>query len=633
MEEYREMTLEQYWKILIKRWKLNIICMLLVGIGAFIGTRLLMMPLYQSSILVQIVIGSTDYNNLLASNLLVQTEQTLAVSNRVLQEVASHYPNLTAHQLAGEVTATPMFNTQLFAIDVVDPSPTRAADIANDIAATMIKQQSQTVERDNIKGEQLMQQNIDQVSKQIAAITVKITTLQAHGGNQGQIALLQAQLSDLQQQDSQLHISLVQLIQSQGGEYLRVAQPAIPALSPVRPSAALNTGAGLLGGLFLGMLLALLFELLDPRVRTIEALTQLLDWSVLGTIWQAAPKEDIIHPTGQNSNVESYCILRTNIGFSSREKALHTLAVTSPMSRDGKSVIAANLAIFIANTGKNTILIDADLRHPVQHNQFHLSERTMGFSNAIEAFNLPTSVPASQQLPIPGKSAASVSTSTLIKTSSLGPFVHAVDVPNLYVMPSGPLPPNPPDLLDSKAMQRFFAALANCGAEAVIFDTPPLPDLSDTSILASKVDGTLIVVDITVANKKKLKQAKTLLLQAGAYVPGCVVNKQDPRRNNRKELPGRSSKKVPVPSLETDTEPQPVLISKNATQVASDATDATVRLKAQNRLNSLNRWKGGPRENDKEDATVRLKAQNRLNSLNGWKGGPRENDKETETRR
>src|SRR5450755_3920339 len=101
------MTLQQYWKTLIKRWKLIILTMILVGMGAFLGTKLLMKPLYQSSTLVQIIIGSTDYNNLLASNLLVQTEPTLAVSNRVLQEVASHYPNLTTHQLTEEVTATP----------------------------------------------------------------------------------------------------------------------------------------------------------------------------------------------------------------------------------------------------------------------------------------------------------------------------------------------------------------------------------------------------------------------------------------------------------------------------------------------------------------------------------------------
>jgi Mrp family chromosome partitioning ATPase/capsular polysaccharide biosynthesis protein len=588
------MTLEQYRKTLIKRWKLIILSMILVGMGAFLGTKLLMKPVYQSSTLVQVIIGSTNYNNLLASNLLVQTETTLAVSNRVLQEVASHYPNLTTHQLTEEVTATPMYNTQLFEIEVVDPSPTRAADLANDIASTMIKQQAQAVNRDNANAEQLLQQNIDQVSQQIAAVTAKISALQAQGGNQGQIALLQAQLSDLQQQDSQLHVSLVQLIQSQGGDYLRMAQPAIPALSPIRPSAFLNTGAGLLGGLFLGMLLAVLFELLDPRVRTITALTQVLDWPVLGTIWRAAPKEAIFHPTGHNSNVEPYCTLRTNIGFLAKDKAPYTLAITSSRAGEGKSVVAANLAIFIANTGKNTLLIDADLRHPVQQGQFHLPDHALGLSNAIEAFGLPTAADATDHQQLPATSlAVSSHSSTGLQAPSLEPFIHPVDIPNLSVMPSGPLPPNPPDLLDSKAMQRFFAALASYGAETVIFDTPPLPGLSDANILATKVDGTLVVVDVTLANKKNLKLVKALLARAEAHILGCVVNKQDPRSKDRQELLDDSFKKVLVPSEESVVRYPPVLIARDAAPAVSDDT---VRLEAQKRPDSLNGWKDENRE-------------------------------------
>ncbi len=97
------MTLEQYRVILIKRWKLILLCFLLVGLGAFIGSKL-MKPVYQSSALVQVVIRSSnnnqaDYNNLLASDQLVQTESTLATSNTVLTEVASHYPGLTLPKL------------------------------------------------------------------------------------------------------------------------------------------------------------------------------------------------------------------------------------------------------------------------------------------------------------------------------------------------------------------------------------------------------------------------------------------------------------------------------------------------------------------------------------------------------
>src|SRR5437764_309978 len=135
------MTLEQFWSILLKQWKLILLCFLLVGSGAFIGSKL-MQPVYQSSVLVQVVIRSStsnqaDYNALMASDQLVQTEATLATSNSVLRQVIPHYPSLTTSQLAGEVSASPRTNTQLFEIDVVDPSPTRAANLANDIAAAL----------------------------------------------------------------------------------------------------------------------------------------------------------------------------------------------------------------------------------------------------------------------------------------------------------------------------------------------------------------------------------------------------------------------------------------------------------------------------------------------------------------
>src|SRR5689334_7209495 len=124
------MTAEQYWTILIKRWRLVVICFLLVGVGTVVGSKL-MQPLYQSSVLVQVIIRSSnsnqaDYNNLQASDLLVQTESTLAVGDPVLSEVASHYPGLTAMQLSKEASSAPRSGTQLFEIDVVDPSPTLA---------------------------------------------------------------------------------------------------------------------------------------------------------------------------------------------------------------------------------------------------------------------------------------------------------------------------------------------------------------------------------------------------------------------------------------------------------------------------------------------------------------------------
>ena len=534
------MTFEQFWTTIEKQWKLIVICFAVVGLGAFVGSKL-MTPLYKSSVVVQIAIRSSsnqaDINSLLASDQLVQTESQLAVSDPVLREVASHYPDLTVQQLVGEVSSTPRVNTQLFEIDVLDPSPHRAAKLANDVAGTLIKQQLQVLQQNNHLAQQQIQQDLSSTQQQINAVSNQITALQGQGGNRGRIDVLQNQLNGLQQHYNQWETALAQLelTQAQSGDFLIVAQSAQPALGPAQPSVLLNTAGGFIAGLFLGLLLGVLFEQLDTRVRTNEALTNLMGLPVLATIWRAGTsnREDVIDPKGHSANNESYRILRTNIGFSVVDKPLRSLMVTSAVPRDGKSVTAANLAIFMAKAGKNTLLIDADLRRPTQHEKFNLPGDKIGLSNAILAFS--TAVPPqtpSQQFSLLSSPLGSTST-TSMPTVSLDPFVHAVGIPNLRVMPSGPLPPNPSELLDSKAMERLFKAIEIYGAEVVIFDTPPILGLSDASILASKVDGVLVVADITRANKKNLKQVKEILTQANAHILGCVVNKQRPARHDR----------------------------------------------------------------------------------------------------
>ena len=184
----------------------------------------------------------------------------------------------------------------------------------------------------------------------------------------------------------------------------------------------------------------------------------------------------------------------------------------------------------MAKAGKNTVLIDADLRRPTIARLFHLPANKVGFSNVIMAcanFQFATSTLSAFQSSTPSPSG------TLPPPGlSLNSYMHTVGIPNLLVMPAGPLPPNPPELLDSKAMEHFLKVLASCGAEVVIFDTPPLLGLSDANILAPKVDGVLMVVDITNANKKNLKRAKAHLAQSESRVLGCVVNKQRQRRGD-----------------------------------------------------------------------------------------------------
>ena len=521
------MTLERYWATMLKQWKLIVLCFVVIGVGSYVGSKLTK-PVYQSAVLVQVALRSSssqaDINSLLASDQLVQTDAALATSNTVLSEVASHYQGMTLQRLTPMVTSTPKLNTQLFEIDVQDTSPTQAAVLANDVANTLIKQQLDITNQDTGRSVLQVQQDLDTTRKQIDKITSQIASLQAQGDKQNQIAVLQAQLNDLQTHYYQWQTLMAQmeLTITQSGDFLRVAQPAQVAVIPVRPVILVNTGIGFAVGLLLGMSLAVLFELLDTRVRTPEAVTELLGFPMLAMLNfvkanSKESEEQIINPVGHTHNVESYRILRTNVGFSSVDKPLKTLAVTSALPREGKSTVAANLAIFMAKAGKTTLLIDADLRRPSVYQEFSLSSDKVGLSNAILACAHQASLSATSKV----QGATSI---------SLEPYMHTVNIPNLRVMPAGPLPPNPPELLDSKAMEYFLQSISRCGAEIVIFDTPPLLGLSDSSILAAKVDGTLVVVDITQANIKNVKQVKALLTQAGARVLGCVVNKETTRR-------------------------------------------------------------------------------------------------------
>lgn len=529
------MNFDNYWAIFIKHWKLIVSCFLAVGIGTCIASKL-MTPIYQSEVIIQVSVRSgtnqPDYNNLLASDQLVQTEAQLATTTSVLGAVAAHHTGLSEDQLAKEVTSVPSLNTQLFTITVQDASATRAAALANDIATTLIQQQTQAIQDANRHAQQQIQQEINTTQQQINDVTTHIAQLQASGGNTAQITPLQNRLATLQAQYNQWETALAQLelSQSQNGDLLQIAQSAQPSSTPVRPIILLNTAIGLVVGLFLGLLLALLFEQVDTRVRTAEDITRLLTWPVLGTIWQssAADKKNIIHPQERDSNVEAYRILRTNVDFASIDKPVHTVMVTSAIPGDGKSTIAANLAIFMAKAGKSTLLIDADLHRPTQQQHFHLGADKRGLSNAILTLSMQGMTKSSGVGSAPG-----IFLNPQPSTNfALGAFVHAVDIPNLWVMPSGPLPPNPSELLASKAMKSLLDALEHSGIEVVIFDSPPIQYLSDASILASQVDGTLVVVDITRAHKKTLMQVKMQLGQVNAHVLGCVVNKQRRRRSD-----------------------------------------------------------------------------------------------------
>lgn len=190
---------------------------------------------------------------------------------------------------------------------------------------------------------------------------------------------------------------------------------------------------------------------------------------------------------------EQYRTIRTNIQFaSSIDRKLQTLVVTSSGPGEGKSTSSANLAVVFAKSGQKVLLIDADMRKPTVFKTFQLTNE--------------------------------IGLSTVLSTgSSVGETAQSTTIENLYVLTSGPKPPNPSELLGSMRMDQVIQEARNL-YDIVIFDMPPVVAVTDAQIMASKVDGTLLVVRENVTKKEAVTKAKELLQLVNARVLGVVYN-------------------------------------------------------------------------------------------------------------
>lgn len=192
----------------------------------------------------------------------------------------------------------------------------------------------------------------------------------------------------------------------------------------------------------------------------------------------------------RSPQAEAYRSLRTNLEFYSLDHPLRTLLVTSPAPDEGKSTTLANLGVINAQAGKRIILLDGDLRRPRLHELFGLSNN-IGVTTAI----------LNPEAPLP---------------------LQNTTVPNLRVMTSGPLPPNPADLLASARMKALLDHLV-AEADLVLLDAPPVIVVTDAVVLAAKVDGVLLVVSAGQTRREHAQRARDLLAKVNARLIGAVL--------------------------------------------------------------------------------------------------------------
>ena len=190
---------------------------------------------------------------------------------------------------------------------------------------------------------------------------------------------------------------------------------------------------------------------------------------------------------------EQYKTIRTNIEFSSAVNGeIRSIVVTSSGPGEGKSTTVANLAVVFAQQGKKVLLVDADMRKPTVHYTFR-QDNTVGLTNV------------------------------LTKQTALSQAASESDIENLYVLTSGPIPPNPAELLGSKAMDELLNQAVQ-SFDLVLFDTPPVLAVTDAQILSSKCDGSILVVRSNETIIEAANKAKDLLMAAQAKLLGVVLN-------------------------------------------------------------------------------------------------------------
>ena len=190
---------------------------------------------------------------------------------------------------------------------------------------------------------------------------------------------------------------------------------------------------------------------------------------------------------------EAYRTLRTNLDFSSLDKPIKTMLLTSAGPEEGKSTVLANLAVTTAQAGRKVILVDCDLRRPTLHNIFNL------------------------------KNDVGLTTMVVDDAAMESPPLQDTGVEGLQLVSSGPLPPNPSELLGSRRMGEIIAALLE-RADVVLFDAPPVVAVTDAAVLATKVDGVLLVINAGGTKRDYARAAKARLEKVNANLLGAVLN-------------------------------------------------------------------------------------------------------------
>jgi capsular exopolysaccharide synthesis family protein len=485
-EATSELGLRDYLRIVARRKQIIVIVVLVVTVPAVV-LALLKTPQYEGA--AEILLQQRTSETLFDPNSGVRADPARELQNEI--RILSSAPVRTEVRArvgsAPKVSASAIGSTDLIRVAARSNDPSRAALLANTYANAYIDIRRKQSVDDVLAASQQIQGKISDLQKQIDS---------APAGSQKD-SLVQTQAGFKQQLD-QLQVAGAL---KQGGAQL--VTPAVVPSSPVEPQ-PIKTGAiALFFSLILGLGLAFLREFLDDSVKSKDDFERVASGvPVLGLIpvvsaWRG--REDaylvsIEDPTSPAA--EAYRTLRTSIQFLGLDQPMRTLQVTSANPQEGKTTTLANLAVALARSGSTVAIVCCDLRRPRVHEFFGL-QNEVGFTSVL-----------------------------LGKVPLAGAMQEVPDQARLSLLASGPLPPNPSELLSSKRTVEVFGSL-QAEYDIVLIDAPPVLPVTDALVLSGRVDATLLVAVAGATTRKEAARAVELLRQVDAPLVGAVLNGVD----------------------------------------------------------------------------------------------------------
>lgn len=504
------MELGQYMRLGLKWWWL-IILGLIIGavVGYFFNQQQPIIYQATTTLIVGQPGSGTGLNtaDLRTSAQLARTYASMSQRQPILQGVVD---NLGLEQnwktLRGQIVVVPVPDTQLLEITGIAASPEEAKALANEVANQLILLNSTSeAEQQNTESRQFVEQRLENLRGKIEAGQERLSTLEeAMSGSLSaqEIQKLQAEINNLESLITDWENNFTQLFiffeNEKAPNNLAVFEPAEANAQSVASSPIRNALTAAIMGLMAALGLIFLIEYLDDTIKAPDDINQLLNLILLGKIYQIKGKSNIDKLISDQKPFslisEAYRIVRSNLQFMSIDRPNKSILITSPSPGEGKSITTANLGVVMAQAGFRTVIVDTDLRRPIQHQLFQV-DNSIGLTDLLRT-------PQSQ----------------------VEPFLKQTNIENLQLINSGSIPPNPSELLGSQRMEHLVETLSNI-ADVIIYDSPPVLAVADALVLANQVDGVVLVVQAHKTRIKFAKQAIATLQQAGANLLGGVANR------------------------------------------------------------------------------------------------------------